>query len=443
MNNVSVKKLCLRAIMLNLEKRRYSIISKIFYRLVYNGLKLSHEKLIQEKKDLEEKIILEEKLKRQEEERINKLRYYFQRYYHNCRSNKILLAIKLEREKRIREKKIKKEKMLMKLVYNKEKKKNKFMLSMFMKLYYRGLYRQMIRGNINIVEIEKKKDEKPKQDSIISQNNAVSTQVETKVEQPFTKAKSTPIQSTISQTTSIAEQGKEDITLKGKPSIANKESIEDTISSLLPQTNEPKKEEVSTNVPKKEEEPKKNVKKLKEDSPELKKNKARNLRKLLNKKRQVASINLKVYFNRFHLGCLFTSMKSTLMRRSATIQPISEEIFKEEEEEKENKIQKLKEEFDKKQIEIEKKRIRTEREKEICIKFRKVFNRKERLIHLFIHSNLQKWNLRTKIIKIKELTKKPKRKMLRKTKTKASFDTSINKIKTELQLNNNADKECE
>lgn len=136
-------------------------------------------------------------------------------------------------------------------------------------------------------------------------------------------------------------------------------------------------------------------------------------------------------------------MKSTLMRRSATIQPISEEIFKEEEEEKENKIQKLKEEFDKKQIEIEKKRIQTEREKEICIKFRKVFNRKERLIHLFIHSNLQKWNLRTKIIKIKELTKKPKRKMLRKTKTKASFDTSINKIKTELQLNNNADKECE
>ena len=79
MNNVSVKKLCLRAIMLNLEKRRYSIISKIFYRLVYNGLNLSHEKLIQEKKDLEEKIILEEKLKRQEEERINKLRYYFQR----------------------------------------------------------------------------------------------------------------------------------------------------------------------------------------------------------------------------------------------------------------------------------------------------------------------------------------------------------------------------
>lgn len=186
MNNVSVKKLCLRAIMLNLEKRRYSIISKIFYRLVYNGLKVSHEKLKQEKKDLEEKIILEEKLKRQEEERINKLRYYFQRYYHNCRSNKILLAIKLEREKRIREKKIKKEKMLMKLVYNKEKKKNKFMLSMFMKLYYRGLYRQMIRNNINIVEIEKKKDEKPKQDSIIFQNNTVSTQVETKVEQPFT-----------------------------------------------------------------------------------------------------------------------------------------------------------------------------------------------------------------------------------------------------------------
>lgn len=257
MNNVSVKKLCLRAIMLNLEKRRYSIISKIFYRLVYNGLKVSHEKLKQEKKDLEEKIILEEKLKRQEEERINKLRYYFQRYYHNCRSNKILLAIKLEREKRIREKKIKKEKMLMKLVYNKEKKKNKFMLSMFMKLYYRGLYRQMIRNNINIVEIEKKKDEKPKQDSIIFQNNTVSTQVETKVEQPFTKAKSTPIQSTISQTTSISEQGKEDLTLKEKPSIANKESIEDTISSLLPQTNEPKKEEVSTNKPKKEEEQRK------------------------------------------------------------------------------------------------------------------------------------------------------------------------------------------
>ena len=100
-------------------------------------------------------------------------------------------------------------------------------------------------------------------------------------------------------------------------------------------------------------------------------------------------------------------------------------------------MEKLREEYNKKQIEIEKKRIQTEREKEIQIKFKKVFNQKERLIQLFIHSNLQKWNLRTKIIKIKELTKKPKRKMLRKTKTKTSFDTSINKIKNDLQLNNN------
>ena len=381
-------------------------MTKVFYRLAYNELKVSYEQLRKDKKELEEKMILEQKRKEQEEERLKTLRYYFQRFNHNCRSNKILSAIKIEKEKRIQEKKIMQNKKLMKLVYNKEKKKNKFMLSMFMKLYYRGIYRQMIRGNISIVEIERKKEEKPKE-----------------VQQPVLEVKNNPLESLQS---SITTQMK-----------TKEESIANTITSLLPSVEEQKKSE---SIKKEEEKPKGYLRMPEGDSSELKKNKARNLRKLLNKKRQIGSINLKVYFNKFYLGCLFTSVKSTVMRRSATIQPISEDILREEKEEKDIKMEKLREEYNKKQIEIEEKKIQTEREKEIRIKFKKVFNQKERLIQLFIHSNLQKWNLRTKIIKIKELTKKPKRKMLRKTKTKTSFDTSINKIKNDLQLNNNDNK---
>ena len=381
-------------------------MTRVFYRLAYNELKMSYEQLRKDKKELEEKMILEQKRKEQKEERLKTLRYYFQRFNHNCRSNKILSAIKIEKEKRIQEKKIMQNKKLMKLVYNKEKKRNKFMLSMFMKLYYRGIYRQMIRGNISIVEIERKKEEKPKE-----------------VQQPVLEVKNNPLESLQS---SITTQMK-----------TKEESIENTITSLLPSVEEQKKSE---SIKKEEEKPKGYLRMPEGDSSELKKNKARNLRKLLNKKRQLGSINLKVYFNKFCLGCLFTSVKSTVMRRSATIQPISEDILREEEEEKDIKMEKLREEYNKKQIEIEEKKIQTEREKEIRIKFKKVFNQKERLIQLFIHSNLQKWNLRTKIIKIKELTKKPKRKMLRKTKTKTSFDTSINKIKNDLKLNNNDNK---
>lgn len=406
MSDVSIKRFCLRAIVFNMEIRLKNIMTRVFYRLAYNELKMSYEQLRKDKKELEEKMILEQKRKEQKEERLKTLRYYFQRFNHNCRSNKILSAIKIEKEKRIQEKKIMQNKKLMKLVYNKEKKKNKFMLSMFMKLYYRGIYRQMIRGNISIVEIERKKEEKPKE-----------------VQQPVLEVKNNPLESLQS---SITTQMK-----------TKEESIENTITSLLPSVEEQKKSE---SIKKEEEKPKGYLRMPEGDSSELKKNKARNLRKLLNKKRQLGSINLKVYFNKFYLGCLFTSVKSTVMRRSATIQPISEDILREEEEEKDIKMEKLREEYNKKQIEIEEKKIQTEREKEIRIKFKKVFNQKERLIQLFIHSNLQKWNLRTKIIKIKELTKKPKRKMLRKTKTKTSFDTSINKIKNDLKLNNNDNK---
>lgn len=406
MSDVSIKRFCLRAIVFNMEIRLKNIMTRVFYRLAYNELKMSYEQLRKDKKELEEKMILEQKRKEQKEERLKTLRYYFQRFNHNCRSNKILSAIKIEKEKRIQEKKIMQNKKLMKLVYNKEKKKNKFMLSMFMKLYYRGIYRQMIRGNISIVEIERKKEEKPKE-----------------VQQPVLEVKNNPLESLQS---SITTQMK-----------TKEESIENTITSLLPSVEEQKKSE---SIKKEEEKPKGYLRMPEGDSSELKKNKARNLRKLLNKKRQLGSINLKVYFNKFYLGCLFTSVKSTVMRRSATIQPISEDILREEEEEKDIKMEKLREEYYKKQIEIEEKKIQTEREKEIRIKFKKVFNQKERLIQLFIHSNLQKWNLRTKIIKIKELTKKPKRKMLRKTKTKTSFDTSINKIKNDLKLNNNDNK---
>ena len=406
MSDVSIKRFCLRAIVFNMEIRLKNILTRVFYRLAYNELKMSYEQLRKDKKELEEKMILEQKRKEQEEERLKTLRYYFQRFNHNCRTNKILSAIKIEKEKRIQEKKIMQNKKLIKLVYNKEKKKNKFMLSMFMKLYYRGIYRQMIRGNISIVEIERKKEEKPKE-----------------VQQPVLEVKNNPLESLQS---SITTQMK-----------TKEESIENTITSLLPSVEEQKKSE---SIKKEEEKPKGYLRMPEGDSSELKKNKARNLRKLLNKKRQLGSINLKVYFNKFCLGCLFTSVKSTVMRRSATIQPISEDILREEEEEKDIKMEKLREEYYKKQIEIEEKKIQTEREKEIRIKFKKVFNQKERLIQLFIHSNLQKWNLRTKIIKIKELTKKPKRKMLRKTKTKTSFDTSINKIKNDLKLNNNDNK---
>ena len=416
MSDVSVKRLLLRAIVFNMEIRLKKIMTRVFYRLAYNELKMSYAQLRKDKKELEDKIILEQKIKEQEEERLKTLRYYFQRFNHNCRTNKILSAIKIEKEKRIQEKKIMQNKKVMKLVYNKEKKKNKFMLSMFMKLYYRGIYRQMIRGNINFVEIERKKEEKPKEDITVPSNNLNFSENATKV----SEVKKNPLES-LRSTISTQMKTKE-------------ESIEDTITSLLPSVEEQKKVE---DIKKEEEKPKGYLRMPEGDSSELKKNKARNLRKLLNKKRQLGSINLKVYFNRFYLGCLFTSVKSTIMRRSATIQPISEDIFREEEEEKDIKMEKLREEYNKKQIEIEEKRIQTEREKEIQIKFKKVFNQKERLIQLFIHSNLQKWNLRTKIIKIKELTKKPKRKMLRKTKTKTSFDTSINKIKNDLHLNNN------
>ena len=405
MSDVSIKRFCLRAIVFNMEIRLKNIMTRVFYRLAYNELKMSNEQLRKDKNELEEKMILEQKRKEQKEERLKTLRYYFQRFNHNCRSNKILSAIKIEKEKRIQEKKIMQNKKLMKLVYNKEKKRNKFMLSMFMKLYYRGIYRQMIRGNISIVEIERKKEEKPKE------------------VQPVLEVQSNPLESLQSSITTQTN--------------TKEESIENTITSLLPSVEEQKKSE---SIKKEEEKPKGYLRMPEGDSSELKKNKARNLRKLLNKKRQLGSINLKVYFNKFYLGCLFTSVKSTVMRRSATIQPISEDILREEEEEKEIKMEKLREEYNKKQIEIEEKKIQTEREKEIRIKFKKVFNQKERLIQLFIHSNLQKWNLRTKIIKIKELTKKPKRKMLRKTKTKTSFDTSINKIKNDLKLNNNDNK---
>ena len=74
MSDVSVKRLLLRAIVFNMEIRLKKIMTRVFYRLAYNELKMSYAQLRKDKKELEDKIILEQKIKEQEEERLKTLR---------------------------------------------------------------------------------------------------------------------------------------------------------------------------------------------------------------------------------------------------------------------------------------------------------------------------------------------------------------------------------
>ena len=338
------------------------LLQRSFIKFIFQGLVYQNELFKKEKEIAEEKLRLQRMLQEKEAERKRTLKIYFTRFYHNCITGQLQEAIKREKAKKEEQMKMYKEKKLYKIVILKETSWNKKMHNMFMKFYYGGIYRKMVQGNIDIVQIEKKKSEKMNQEII---SEIIPTQEEIK------------------------------------------------------ESSEPKQEEI---IKPKEEEHK---------PPVINRKKARELRKLLNNKNKTNKEKLKIYFTKFYLAGLLNRIQTSVRR--GTLQVSEIEQMNEINEERENHFNYINKEGE--SIPHRMSKEEEEHIQQIQESFKKLFYQKERTLLLFIQSSFKKWNLRAKIIKLKQFNQKPKKKIKKSKKVKDNSVESVNNstIKNEEQ----------
>ena len=359
----------------NIESMRSS-----FYQFLTNGLIVQNLIFKKEKQIAEEKIRLQKLMQEKEEERKRILKKFFTRYSHNCISNTLKEAIRQDKIKKEEEFKKYKMRKLKKIVLQKEEKYNKKYHNVFMKFYFGGLYRKIVHKSINIVEIERKK-------ALQNKQNALNQSIVQNENQP-------------------SQPQKEEVQL---PKIVEEQKVIEA----------PKKEEVKQEITMTEQE-KKDAELDKKVAPIINRVKARELRKLLVNKTKTNKGNLKVYFTKFYLAGLMTTFVSSI-RKSCTMKTPQMHVIDEESEDTHEETHNEKTEQNV-HVESDDPKVR-----EIQNKFKKVFYQKERTIFLFINSNFKKWNLRTKIIKIKGLTEKtkPKKKIKRCKTAKTTFKRTL------------------
>ena len=329
------------------------LLQRSFIKFIFQGLLYQNELLKKEKEIAEEKLRLQRMLQEKEAERIKTLKVYFNRFYHNCITGQLQEAFKREKAKKEEQMKMYKEKKLYKIVILKETSWKRKMHNMFMKFYYGGIYRKMVQGNIDIVQIEKKNSK------LINQEN-------------------------------ISEI------------IPQKEEVKESIQPKTEEIIKPKEEEMHK-------------------PPVINRKKARELRKLLNNKNKTNKEKLKIYFTKFYLAGLLNRIQTSVRRGTLQVSEIEQINNINEEKENRNFITKEGESIPQRMSKEEEEHI-----KQIQESFKKLFYQKERTLLLFIQSSFKKWNLRAKIIKLKQFNQKPKKKIKKSKKVKDNSVESVN-----------------
>ena len=317
-----------------------------------------------------------------------------------------------EKKKKEKEDEInKKNKILKDIINNKTKENNMIEQANFTKFYYKGLINEMKNQKDAIINPEQKKDDNnpnPIQDLPKSDENKThDIQKQEKIEEPIKEV-----------IPKEEEVPKEEVPKEEVPK-------EEVPKEEVPKEEVPKEEETQKKEPKKEEEPKQEEPKLTEEeikkqeeerkkANKINQNRRKKLKKLLEDEKKQKLQLKRMYFKRFHFKALFfasnqqdeNAMNLTEYLDEHLESRKTEEMRKKEEKEKEEQLQKEREELMQKRIE----------------KLENIIYKKDRKAKIILKNNIEKWNIRTKLISLKEIQendiKKNKGKSKKKSKKK-------------------------
>ena len=386
----SLKNKQLKKVISHVENGKNNVIKRQgFFQFMICGLKYQMKIYQNERDEAIERFRLHKLIQEREKENKKQLKIYFNKMYHNTLSSKLREALKKNKIEKEEELKMKKDKKLYKLLLNKQSKQIKFKQSQFSKLYYRGVFRQMMMNQVRDIVPEIEND----------------PQIQTIIRNSLTKKASKAISSEI----------------EIKPEEKPKEEIVEEKKEIANPTN----------------------------TLQEKRKKARELRKLIANKGKMSKATLKIYFMKFYLA----GVKAKMLRRNkySMMNTKSHHVslsFSNEALEQDDKhgyrvmgAKKLTEEEEKA---IKEKEEQEKRKQEIEEKFLKVFALKERGLLVITKEKFDTWNVRAKLFRIKSMSdirkkKKGKKKVKKSLNENKSMD--LLPIKKRDTLLNGSDKD--
>ena len=385
----SLRNIQLKKVILHIEKEyNYTKKRRGFFQFMISGLKYQMKIYQNERDEAIEKYRLHKLIQERENEKKRQLKIYFNKMYHNTLSSKLREALKKNKIQKEEELKLKKDKKLYKLLLNKQSKQIKFKQSQFSKLYYRGVFRQMMMNQLREIVPEIEND----------------PQIQNIIRNSLTKKSS----KTISPQIEI------------KPEEKPKEEIVE------------EKKEISTPA----------------NTLQEKRKKARELRKLIANKGNKSKATLKIYFMKFYLAGVKATMlrrnKYSMMNRSHHVSLSFSNEALEQDDKHGYRVMGAKKLTEEEEKAIKEKEEQEKRKQEIEEKFLKVFALKERGILVITKEKFDTWNVRAKLFRIRSMSDIRKKK---KGKKKAKKNLNENKsmdllpIKKRDTLLNGSDKD--
>lgn len=356
-------------------------LQKRFSQFLVNGLLKQMTIYQKERDEANEKWRLHKIIEEKEAEKKRLLKVFFNRMYHNTNTNKLREAIKQSKIQKEEQERIAKEKKLYKLFVNKQLQKKKFIHGQFTKLFYKGIFVQMVLGQIKkyVPDLE-----------IIQKNQEI-----------------------------------QDILRKSlsKETIESNQEIHNILRKSLSKQGEVNQEKPIENQDISKEETSARTQNQEKNLLAEKRKKARELRKLIANKGKNHKETLKLYFMKFYLAGIKSKMiistRRSVMDNGARFSlSVGEEAI--------NDSPKFKVGRGRKQIspeeekEIKRKEEEAKKNKEIEDKFLIVFYLKERSILLVKKDKLKKWNIKAKLDRLHEMGMLKKKKKGKKGKKKVS-----------------------
>lgn len=333
-------------------KENNTNISKAFKQFYLNGLVKELKKAVDKAKEQQEHI-------NQQSKTIEELRNSIQQQVNEKETAPTQLMPQEELDK-IKQRKVKK------LINNKIKDDKKFLHDQFVKLYYNGLYKYMVH-------------DKPKEDMLKLQQ----------LQQELNEVKEQQQQQQ-QQTAAMPQQQQQ---LPQYDKLVPKKSLEIEIPADNTNTNVLSPQQQQQN-----------------EGTTSSKNKAKELRKLIRNRAKMNREKLRKYFDKLYTNGIIRSLKNAPKTLSQTNTPVNKEQIVYISSSSQPQQQKTAQQQEEERIENEKAQKAKEREDMIRKHLDKIVYQIDRNNLLVSKSVFSKWNLRTKLLRLKEVKGKKKKK---------------------------------
>ena len=347
------------------------------------------------------------------------------------------------------------QKYLKDLFYNKIKERKEYLHKCFIKLYYKGLYLEMkYKGrnrNISLISSNSnKEDNKTNNDNSLNKSNVNENSLLNKTNIDNSLLNKTNDNSILNRTNYDFLNNNENKLLNSNNNILNSNEKPKINLKGNKINNEIEKEKIKENEKVKENE---NIKEItiEVNSPEIneqnkinvRREKAKNLRKFLRNREKEKKDKLRTYFYKFfQAGIIYAMKKEGRRRRTLKLQSIKETskltLNKIKTIDITSKINETQESIlkfeDSDDENLKKKNNNNNINEKRCEKLEHLIYKKNRFNVISMKNNFQKWNLVSKLLKMRntQLMKKPKKKKVSSvSKKKIKHNESLEKLPTE------------